>query len=176
MALERSGKSSWTSWVVSEPERRTIERNGIAEATDWFVTITCPHCNDTFEATAKSVRTNKSYLCKAHLARSKCNLPEADRGGVDTAIAALPPSKRVRMSVVQHAGCVKRYNDLKEEMTSRFERLESDRDNLVRAMVTAFPSLVKPITETNVVPQIKLLITNEAKSTVPTVASALRYV
>eukprot|EP00966_Prymnesium_polylepis_P230999 5345788-Prymnesium_polylepis.2 len=38
-------------------------------------------------------------------------------------------------------------------------------------MVTAFPSLAKPITETNVVPQIKLLITNEAKSTVPTVAS-----
>ena len=54
--------------------------------------------------------------------------------------------------------------------------LESDRDNVVRAMVLAFPSLVKPITETNVVPQIKLLITNEAKSTVPTVASALRYV
>ena len=88
-------RRSWSAWVVSEPVERPakVRTGGSAVVTSLFVDIKCPYCGDLIECAASSVSKNKTLVCTAHLARKKCNLPEDQRGGVDAAVLALPPSK-----------------------------------------------------------------------------------
>lgn len=166
-------RQSWAAWTVSAPmERASKQRNVTGEgATDLYVDITCPNCGDVFEATHASVAKNKSHVCKAHLAKRKCNIAEDERSGDDSNAMALPPSKRSRMAVVAHQQCNKRIDALER----RVNGLEQDRDMFVDSLVNGF-SLSRPLTHENVVPKIQLKINETGSAMVTTpVAPAQGY-
>jgi len=147
-------RRSWTTWVVGEPVERAVKQRNAADpdATDWYVDIACPNCGDVFEATKASVSKNKSHVCKAHLAKKKCNIPEEEREDDMSNATALPESKRARMTVVKHESCNKRIDSLRREMQEnkvefgqRIQSLETRRVLYDTVLRTCFPTLPLPL-------------------------------
>lgn len=147
-------RKSWTAWVVGEPVERAVKQRNAADpdAKDWYVDITCPNCGDVFEATSASVSKNKSHVCKAHLAKKKCNIPEEEREDDMSNAIALPESKRARMTVVKHEACNKRIDSLRREVQEnkvefgqRIQSLEARRVLYDTVLHNCFPTLPLPL-------------------------------
>jgi len=93
---------------------------------------------------------NKSNVCKAHLAKKKCNLLESERGMVDASILALAPSIQARTSVMIHKACREQYDELKQEsaeVRERLSKLEAKTSMYDNALTMVLPSLKLPLIE-----------------------------
>ena len=153
----------WSAWTESEPVTRAIKlRNTTPSDEDGstpcaeYVFITCPHCEFPIESTKKSVKKNKSLLCRSHLA--KCpkrpsDTPTSDNAECEsgatqtttilatTAEIDLPPSKRQQLAVVQHRDCIAR----QRVSDDRISALEQKFRVIEDVIVSCIPGTRRPL-------------------------------
>ena len=145
----------WSAWTESVPVMRAIKlRNTVvpdpgdddgSTPCAEYVFITCPHCEGQIESTKKSVKKNKSLLCRTHLA--KCPRRPIDTPASCGAIAVateeidLPPSKHQKLAVVQHRDCISR----QRASDDRISALEQKFQVIEDVIVSCIPGTKRPL-------------------------------
>ena len=89
--------TSWSAWTVTgEPFEAPIgRRDASGKTTDTYVLIKCPNGCQPFKMLASRVSEGKAAMCKAHIARMKCDPALRvgdDSGGLPPEIQALAPT------------------------------------------------------------------------------------
>ena len=168
-------RNSWHRWVASGPVERPLKQQQPSNGDSvvrlgMYVDITCPNCGDKFDALQASVKTNKAYICNAHLAEKRCHIPEAEREEFtkEQTLSLLPPSKRNRLSVVTHKSCNENIQLLKTQMAlsnQKTETLEQEM-KMVKGKLSGYDLMISDINQTlpvlapvdvsNIVPKLQL--------------------
>jgi hypothetical protein len=131
VCTSRGMPTSWSAWtVIGEPFEAPIgRRDASGKTTDMYALIRCPNGCPPFKMLASRVSDGKAAMCKAHIARMKCD-PDLhvgdDTGSLPREIQALAPSQRSRPARDVHKRCVAEYEQLKRDQERELSELRGE--------------------------------------------------